>query len=398
MPHHHLCSNEELDETVAIKILRLLIEKCPEAAQHADNNGGLPIYYAAGWGRKPEFCRVLIEAHPGSERMTVSNGMLPFHSACADNTLATVEYLYNLHPGAIHHATVRGSYPIHFAIIGLINRSDPESAIDIVKFLLDCDPSLVQRKFEGVMSLLRYACQQEYVDSNVEAALEIINAIYDAHPEAIEDDDMVSDIQSYHEQAQAFINSELVYARQAKDHRLMTTPDGNGQLPLHTALQNNATLGSIKLLVKGNPAALQTSDNSGLIPLHVTCQLHDSVNVFHYLVGLDATTLDAVDREGNTALHLACHCAKYDIIAMLLEKYGAVSVSKQNAVKKLPIDLLWESNVVLNRESVEYTETVYRLLKAYPEMMMMNIGMQKRQCASATSPSQDGKKRKFGHE
>ena len=54
--------------------------------------------------------------------------------------------------------------------------------------------------------------------------------------------------------------------------------------------------------------------------------------------------------------------------------------------------------MVLNRESVEYTETVYRLLKAYPEMMMMNIGMQKRQCASATSPSQDGKKRQFGHE
>ena len=270
---------------------------------------------------------MLIESYPGTERMTDGNDLLPFHCACAENTRATVEYLYKLYPDAIHHATVRGSYPIHFAIICLINRSDPESAIDIVKFLLDCDPSLVQRKFEEMESLLRYACQQEYVDSNVEAALEIIYAIYDTHPEAIEDYGMMSDIHEYHEQVQAFINSELVYARQAKDHRLMTTPDGNGQLPLHTALQNNATLGSIKLLVKGNPAAVQTPDNSGLIPLHVTCQLHDSVNVIHYLVGLDATTLDAVDREGNTALHLACHCAKYDIIAMLLEKYGAVSVS-----------------------------------------------------------------------
>ncbi len=32
-----------------------------------------------------------------------------------------------------------------------------------------------------------------------------------------------------------------------------------------------------------------------------------------------------------------------------LEEYDAVSVSRQNAHKKLPIDLLWESNVVEDR-------------------------------------------------
>jgi ankyrin repeat protein len=133
-------------------------------------------------------------------------------------------------------------------------------------------------------------------------------------------------------------------------------------------------LGSIKLLVKGNPPALQTPDNSGALPLHVACQLHDSVNVVQYLVGLDATTLDAVDRDGNTALHLACHCARHEIIAMLLEKYGAVSVSKRNTLKKLPIDLLWERSEVLDRESIEYTESVFRLLTAHPETLM-NVNM-----------------------
>jgi ankyrin repeat protein len=63
------------------------------------------------------------------------------------------------------------------------------------------------------------------------------------------------------------------------------------------------------------------------------------------LVGLGATTLEAVDRKGNTALHLACRGAKYETIALLLDKYDAVSVSKRNANEKLPIDLLWESDV-----------------------------------------------------
>ena len=53
-----------------------------------------------------------------------------------------------------------------------------------------------------------------------------------------------------------------------------------------------------------------------------------------------------------------------------MDKYDAVSVSKPNAQKKLPIDLLCESNEVLDRENVEYTESVFRLLKAYPETTM----------------------------
>ena len=115
-------------------------------------------------------------------------------------------------------------------------------------------------------------------------------------------------------------------------------------------------LGSIKLLVKGNPLAAQSLGISSTLPLHVACEHHDSARVVQYLVGLDTTILDAIDGEGNTALHYACRGAKYDTIAMFLDNYDAVSVSTRNAQKKLPIDLLWESNKVPDRESVEYTQ------------------------------------------
>ena len=91
--------------------------------------------------------------------------------------------------------------------------------------------------------------------------------------EAIEDYTISEDIESFHHQVQAFINGELIYARQAKDLRLMNTPDDNGQLPLHRALQNNVRLGSIKLLVKSNPAAVQSPDNIGELPLYVACSI-----------------------------------------------------------------------------------------------------------------------------
>ena len=207
-------------------------------------------------------------------------------------------------------------------------------------------------------------------DSNIEAALQIIKVIYDAHPEAIESDEISSDIHHYHQQFQTFINAQLVYSHQANDHRLMTTPDEIGQLPLHKALQDNVRLGSIKLLVKGNPSAIRTTDNNFAMPLHVACQHHDSASVVQFMLNLGEVTLEAVDREGNTATHYACRGAKYDTISLLLEKYDAVSVSKRNAHKKLPIDLLWGSNVVEDRESIEYTESIFRLLRAYPETIM----------------------------
>ncbi|KAK1734117.1 ankyrin repeat domain-containing protein [Skeletonema marinoi] len=402
MPLHNLCMNKILDKAAALEILTLLIEKCPEAIRHANNNGDLPIHIAAKTSKSTEFFRMLIEAYPGSERITDPAGNLPLHYACADNTLATVEYLHKLYPDAINHTTTDGYHPIHYAIVGVFKKRksfSPSDSVDIVKFLLDCDPKVTLQKGEG-KSPLHYACFWDYNDSTIEAALEMIKAIYDAYPEAIEDNAIVSTIERYHQRVQAFINSELVYSRKAKDHRLMTTPDGNGRLPLHTALQHNVRLGSIKLLVKGNPSAIRNSDTNFAMPLHLASQHHNSSNVVQYLVGLDTSTLDAVDKEGGTALHYACRGAKYDTIALLLEKYDAVSVSKRNAKGKLPIDLLWESNEVEDRGSIEYTEGVFRLLKAYPEMVMvMNIDMQQQQqSAAASCPSQNGKKRKFGNE
>ncbi len=398
MPLHILCNNEEVNEEIVIRNLKMLIEKYPKAVQHAYNSGDLPIHLAAQCGRSPEFCRVLIEAYPGSERMTNAYSALPIHWACWSGTLPTVEYLCTRFPDCIKHASTQGHYPIHDAIRGTIERENPADVVEIVKFFLGCDLDVKLQRFRGI-SLLQFASEKEFDDSNIEAGIEIIKVIYDAHPEAIEDNGIVSDFYRFHQEVQEFLDNQLFCANRAKDHRLMTTADDNGRLPLHNALQNNVRLGSIKLLVKGNPSAIRNFDNNGLAPLHVACEHHCSPSVVQYLLGLDKRTLRAVDYHNNTALHYACCGAKYDTIALLLEKYDAASVSKRNTHKKLPIELLWESDAVKDRESIDYTDTIFRLLKAYPETLR-NVGRRQLQSSLAACPSQigNGKKRKYGSE
>ena len=203
MPLHNLCRNEELDETAAMEILMLLIKKHPEAIRHADNDGDLPIQFAAyGW-RSPEFCRILIESYPGSERVADRFGWLPFHRACYRGTFATVKYLYKIYPDAINHRTIDGYHPIHYALKGVRHRIHPIAAVGVVKFLLDCDPSVKLQKVRG-KSLLQLACFLEYVDLSIEAGVQVqvIETIYDAYPEAIEDNRISSNIDHWRQQVQ----------------------------------------------------------------------------------------------------------------------------------------------------------------------------------------------------
>ena len=372
MPLHVLCIKKNLNEEVKLEILKLLLERCPESVKHTAEYDSLPIHFAAAF-QSPQFCSRLIEAYSGSERITNNNGQLPFHVACAWNTVATTaKYLYQLYPESIHVATNVGRYPIHLAIVGLKYRTDsPEAAIEMVLFLLDCEPNVVSQKFQLNLPLY-WACKEATNENTrkLNAYLKIVQILYDKYPEAIEDNDVASDVGEFCAELQAFINARLTYARQARDHNIMTTRCENGQLPLHRALCDNITLGSIKLLVKGNPSAISCNDNIGMMPLHVACQHHESASVVEYLINLDPTSLRAIDFEHNTSLHYACRGANHAIIALLTEKYGAVSVSKRNAHGQLPIDLLFASREVSDREGVEYTESIYRLLKAYPATVM----------------------------
>ena len=89
-PLHGLCDNKNLNEEKSIKILRLLLEKYPDAARRYDHEWGLPIHIAAG--TKPfEFCRILIESYPGSVRIRDGYDNLPLHCAC-DCRVDTLRY------------------------------------------------------------------------------------------------------------------------------------------------------------------------------------------------------------------------------------------------------------------------------------------------------------------
>ena len=81
---------------------------------------------------------------------------------------------------------------------------------------------------------------------------------------------------------------------------------------------------------------------------------------------------------------------------MLLEKYDAVSTSKQNADGKLPLHILIESNEVVDRESIEYTESIFRLPRAYPETVYNMHEIEEGVSTSDDCSVHDNKRRRLG--
>ena len=89
------------------------------------------------------------------------------------------------------------------------NTNNPHDALKTVRYLLDRNPNVKLQTFDG-KSLLHSACleppEEHYdYDSNIDAALEAIKVIYDAHPEAIEDNEFAQNIQHWHPQVQVFL-------------------------------------------------------------------------------------------------------------------------------------------------------------------------------------------------
>ena len=371
LPIHHLCCNKDLDETASIDILRFMLEIDPTLPRELNGDDWLPIHLAVEY-KSTIFCKELIDAYPESLRIELNDVRLPIHSACdfgeRDDTVDTIQYMLELEPEIINAENRGGWLPIHYAA--------EYGNTNAIEFLMKFDPDAASKKTNDEYRRLPYRRLPLHLASYNNTNISSIQALYDAYPEAIlardeHGDTPLDDARSAENQpAMEFLQTQLVYARQAQDMAAVTTVDEHGWLPLHRALKDDAPLGSIKLLIRGNRAALQVADQNGAHPLHIACKF-SSVKVVKYLVELaDVDTLNNVDAKNNSPLHYACRGSKCDVVKYLLEE-NVPSVSDRNNNNKLAIHLLFEcGETTLGRDNLECVETIWQLLLANPEVIL----------------------------
>ena len=372
LPIHQLCRNRKLEESVALSVLRFMLDIDPTLVRERNVSGLLPIHFAV-CKMSTGFCKVLIDLYPESIRVGRTNdGRLPIHMTCRNGNGGAdiIHYLLELYPESINVRDGEGDLPVHGA--ARLGRTD------IIELLLKLDPDLVSKTTNNARHLpLHLACYY--------GRIEVAQVLYDALPEAIlvrnGHEKIPIQVVSNHLRNSStivnFLQAQQAYAQKAKDMTTMTTPDANGWLPLHHAMKDNAPLGSIKLLVKGNPLAIRTADSRMVFPLHIACEF-SSVKVIRHLVELDSRFLvSQLDMNNDSILHFACRGGNCEVIKYLVDSHGSL-VSDTNADNELPFHLLLECEDEQVRESLEFTEVCFRLLQAYPETVTMQTSRKRR--------------------
>eukprot|EP00956_Cyclotella_meneghiniana_P030443 scaffold76682_cov82-Cyclotella_meneghiniana.AAC.3 len=374
LPIHYAASNDNM----SVEFIENLINANPESIRQRDNNGDgdSPIHWACSQGHI-DIVKYLFGLYPDLIRTIGSNNELPLHCACQNKNQEVLEYLFGLYPEAIH---LRGGsgLAIHVA---LTYGAAGEHTKKIIEFLVLHDPDCVSKADSLGLLPLHLLCSY---DLSYGAAL-----LFDLHPEAIlvRDDDgrLPVDVarekydkfadEEWYKELISFLGTQQNYALTARDTAAMTTPDENGLLPLHHALHKNVPLGSIKLLLKGNPDAFNVAEPDGLLPLQLACE-SCSLGVVKYLTGIIGECSSLCDGDDNYLLHYACRGGNVDVVRYLLEKGHLRAVSVKNRDEKLPIDLLNE--FVRKNQSeehdVKYVDIIWHLLLADPETIQNYCG------------------------
>jgi len=362
LPLHYLCGNKELDETVSVDILKILIEVSPESVQREASGGELPIHKAAWYGMSPEFLKILVHAYPEPARIPRGDDRkLPIHLACeSDNCrLDSVEYLLDIYPESIDVEDSSGWLAIHH-----VARNNGPQKAEIIEYFLSKDPTCASKATEHGLTPLHLACNPLHFANSSNPTLTAIQLLFDAFPEAVlkrdnarqtpldraenyrvdtdtgysEDD--IAYLNSQKAQVINFLRTQQFYANSSSES--LAVQDENGWTRLHRALKSNAPLGSIKLLVKKSVDTLQMADRNMAFPLHIACEF-SSVKVVQYLMDmLDEHTRNHLDANKDSILHYACRGGNCEVVKYLLDKQSP-HIAERNAGKKLPIQLFCES-------------------------------------------------------
>ena len=352
-----------LDESESnlLEQLKSILSVNPDVVHEVDNDGCTLLHYAAMY-RSDEFCKLLVELNPEAVRATDNDGYLPFHLSCYGINVEAAKYLYQLYPESIDIADSTGNYPIHCVCDRFTGYRVPGHFLDVTQFLLTNDRGAVAKPNNFGYLPLHVATQQRQ--------LSIAKLVFDAYPEAIYvkcrgryTPVRIARRLNHAEIIVTFFESQRKFVRRSKRD---TTPDENGQLPIHRGLLDKVLrLGTIKLMVKANPTIINAADNQGYIPLHIACRNGD-FDIAKYLIETNIDSLEINDMEGNCALHHACLAGNCEIINCILNK-STHGLSMRYSNGMLPIQvLLYKADC--NRDSLEYVSAIYGLLLAYPNV------------------------------
>lgn len=286
----------------SMEVVRCLYNFYPRMASAKDNDGEVPLHYAARYSESIEMIQFLLQSNPSATKIRGEGNLVPLQNALFNESphrVQIVKCLLDADPSAAKIINSDGDSLFHLAI-------DQECGKDLLQHLIQVYPEGVSvqndvgqlplhaacftkdmpRTLENVELLLkvnpdaaRVTNIYGHVPAHIAAELstpEVLKRVVDAYPEGIylacaEDNNntpLIKAITSGNEATISFICSHFPNA--------VNVVNSYGLNPLHFAAESD-NLKVIKKLYNSYPENIRRVDNEGRLPIHVFIQVHQDI-------------------------------------------------------------------------------------------------------------------------
>ncbi len=356
MEKHFNALRDERDKTSWGWVLKVLIEKYPQALQEPDNDGRLPLHLAASSAKtSPKALEMLLERYPDSISRRTKLGKLPLHFAVEARAANydAVRILLDAYPSGAGESSERKN-PLHFAC------GEARADLRIIQALVQAYPSGVKEKSIESMLPLHLACANKQ-------SIEVVEFLLRVFPEAAEDRDRHSRLPLHHaleksacdevillllDEAPASVRSTGYYPHLPlclaveKNHSaaviraLLKAYTGGGSagekdmfgvLPLRRAIKARASEEAIIALLNDYPEGAQDIDEYERLALHYASGRKMSYEVILSLVEACPSAVSVPDKNGQLPLHLAImRASRIDVVKLFLRHYPQAVIVPDN--------------------------------------------------------------------
>lgn len=320
LPLHAACRRRAPPEVV-----RALLAAHPAGASAT---GGkldlLPLHMACQFGGDPDSVEELVRAYPEGTSTSDAFGLLPIHLAVTEGASpAIVQIMLHRHPPGAQAKDRSGKNPLDYAkasfhphkeeVLELLGR-DPEywSSLPPPSATTDAStpttPSDTSNKTGAAIESMTLTRLIERRDWNSICGRASQRSGEAAAPRDVGDGE--GGLLPLH-RACAAGSSGGSAPRHAIESLLKAYPTGaktvseKGDLPLHIACKQRASLDVVQVLMEAYPLGASTRDDRGRLPVHLACISGTTISILEALLRASPGTSEMTDGAGRTPLMYA---------------------------------------------------------------------------------------------
>jgi ankyrin repeat protein len=320
-----------------MEVVKCLYDFYPRMASSKDNEGDLPLHYAARYSESIEMIRFLLQANPSATKVKGESHLVPLQCALyneSEERLHIVKCLLDADPSAAKIINGDGDTALHLAV-------DQECGTELLSNLIKAHPDAVMSQNDIGLLPLHVACYSKHTVR----AMETVNLLLQANPSSAKvagatghlpvhyaaefsTSEVLESIISahpaglFHACSEDNNNTPLIKAVTAGNEdtvryickhfpQAVEVQNVHGLNPLHFAAEGES-LSILRALHEVCPALIRQPDNEDRLPLMVFCEVHQDVihendreaDCLRFLLKQCPEAVQAKNKQGECSLSL----------------------------------------------------------------------------------------------